>query len=150
MLSGNIKVFELLKRSYPLIKKYRLEIGDKTYSKMFDEHPDLAKLFKKTLPGQSQRLVDAILFYCQEVDNYEKFYDQLDKIAHVHIKVGIKNEYYPYMKSAFVSALREVLKEKATDELVRAWQYGFDSLSNELIHIENLIRKYSNPMTPIE
>lgn len=150
MLSGNIKALELLKRSYPLIKKYRIEIGDKTYSNMFDEHPYLAKLFKNNLPGQSQRLVDAILFYCQESDNYERFYAHLDNIAHVHIKVGIKNEYYPYMKSAFISALREVLKEKATDELVSAWQYGFDSLSNELIHIEKLIRKYSNTMIPKE
>jgi len=144
VLSGNIKVFELLKRSYPEVKKHSVELGDKTYANMFAQHPELKELFKNTPPGQSQRLVDAILFYCQEVENYELFYDRLDKIAHVHIQAGIKNEFYPYMKEAFVKAIKEVFKEKATEELVRAWTYGFDSLSNELIHAENLIRKYSN------
>ena len=144
MLSGNIKVFELLKRSYPLIKKHSLELGDRTYSHMFSQHPEIRTLFENTPPGQSQRLVDAILFYCQEVENYELFYDRLDKIAHVHIKAGIKNEYYPYMKEAFIKAIQDVFKDEATHELIRAWKYGFESLSNELMHAENLIRKYSN------
>ena len=143
MLSGNIKVFELLSRTYPLIKEHKLEIGDRTYANMFKEHPELKELFENTSPGQSQRLVDAILFYSQEVENYELFYDRLDEIAHAHISAGIKNEYYAYMKDAFIKALKEVFKDDATDELIRAWKYGFDSLSNELIHAENLIRKYS-------
>ena len=143
MLSGNIKIMELLSRSYPLIKQHRVELGDKTYLNMFRDHPEIKVLFKDTSPGQSQRLMDAILFYSQEVENYELFYDRLDQIAYVHTKVGIKNEYYGYMKDAFISALREVLKNEATDEMVRAWSYGFDSLSNELIHVENLLRKHA-------
>ncbi len=144
MLSGNIKVFELLKRSYPKFKSNKLELGEKIYANMFEDRPDLKELFTNTPPGQSQRLIDAILFYCQEVENYELFYDRLDKIAHVHIKAGIKNDYYPYMQKAFIKAIKQVFKEEATDELIRAWTYGFESLSNELIHAENLIRKYSN------
>ena len=143
MLSGNIKIIELLSRSYPLIKQYRLELGDKTYFNMFHDHPETKRLFKDTSPGQSQRLIDAILFYCQEVENYELFYERLDQIAYVHLKAGIKNEYYSFMKEAFISALREVLQDAATEEMIRAWSYGFDSLSNELIHIENLLRKHA-------
>lgn len=142
MLSGNIKKLEVLKRSYSMIKEHGNEIGEKTYQNMFDAHPELKSLFSKTPPGQAQRLIDAILFYCIEADNYSLFYERLDKIAHVHIVAGIKNEYYPYMKQAFLSALRHVLEAKANEELVHAWEYGFDSLSNELMHIENLIRKY--------
>ena len=144
MLSGHIKVFELLKRTYPEVKKHSLELGDRTYANMFHSHPELKELFKNTPPGQSQRLVDAILFYCQEVENFELFYDRLDKIAHVHIQAGIKNEFYAYMEEAFIKAIKEVFKQDATKELIHAWEYGFESLSNELIHAENLIRKYSN------
>ncbi len=144
MLSGNIKIIELLSRSYPLIKKHRIELGDKTYINMFKSHPETKLLFQDTSPGQSQRLIDTILFYCQEVENYELFYERLDQIAYIHIKVGIKNEYYTYMKEAFISALREVLQNDATDEIIRAWTYGFNSLSNELIHIENLLRKHTS------
>lgn len=86
--------------------------------------------------------MDAILFYCEEPENYSIFYDKLDHIAQIHIVVGIKNEYYAYMKHAFISALKKVLKSEADAKFIHAWEYGFDSLSNELIHIENLIRKY--------
>ncbi len=143
MLSGSVKTYELLQRSYPQIKKHKTQIGEKTYEHMFTSHPELKALFKDTPPGQSQRLIDAILFYAHEVTNYELFYKQLDKIAHAHIKAGVKNEFYPHMKEAFVKALEDVLQDDADDDLLSAWKYGFDSLSNELIHAENLIRKYS-------
>ena len=144
MLSGNIKKLELLKRSYPQVKKHAIKIGELTYKNLFDSHPEIQKLFINTPSGQAQRLMDAILLYCVEADNYNLFYDKLDNIAHVHISSGIKNEYYSFMKEAFINALHSVLKEEATHDLVHAWAYGFDSLSNELIHVENLVRKYKS------
>lgn len=84
------------------------------------------------------------MFYCTEVDNFNIFYNRLNKIAHVHSKVGVINEHYPHMKNAFLDALRSTLKKDATDDLLRAWSYGFDKLSYNLIHIENLISEYES------
>ena len=142
MLSADIKHIELLKRTYPLVKQNSVEVGSHTYAHMFKKNPELKKLFASTSPGQAQRLMDAILFYCEEVDNYNIFYERLDAIAQVHIKAGVKNEFYVEMKDAFLLALQEVLGEEADKNFLRAWEYGFESLANELIHIENLIRKY--------
>jgi hemoglobin-like flavoprotein len=142
MLSADIQSIELLKRSYSLVKRHSKEIGERTYSHLFNEHPEIKKLFSNTSPGQAQRLMDTILFYCEEPENYSTFYEKLDHIAQIHLVVGIKNEYYGYMKDAFICALKEVLTTEADTKFIRAWAYGFDSLSNELMHIENLIRKY--------
>ncbi|MDW3094818.1 MAG: globin domain-containing protein [Gammaproteobacteria bacterium] len=144
MLSANIIHLEALKRSYSLLKENDEKIGKATYENMFKRHPELKKMFRNTSTIQGKKLIDAILFYCIEADNFELFYERLDAIAHVHIHIGIKNEYYPYMKDAFINAIRSVLKTEATDEIINAWSYGFNSLSNELIHIENLIRKHMN------
>ena len=144
MLSANVVYLEILKRSYSLFKEHDVEIGKQTYENMFKSHPELKKMFSNTSTIQGKKLIDAILFYCVEADNYELFYERLDQIAHVHIKVGIKNEYYPLMKDAFIKAIKSVLKDQATDQVVHAWSYGFDSLSNELIHVENLVRKHMN------
>jgi len=143
MLSANIFQLEVLKRSYSLLKEHDLEIGKQTYENIFESHPELKAMFKNTSEVQGKKLIDAILFYCVEADNYELFYERLDMIAQVHIKVGIKNEFYPLMKDAFISSIKSVLKDKASNEIVHAWRYGFDSLSNELIHVENLIRKHN-------
>tara|TARA_R110002049_G_scaffold13509_3_gene58875 strand:+ start:225238 stop:225672 length:435 start_codon:yes stop_codon:yes gene_type:complete len=142
MLSANIIHLEALKRSYALIKKHGDEIGKQTYENMFEKHPELKSKFRNTSSVQGKKLIDAILFYCIEADNYELFYHKLDTIAHVHIQADIKNEYYPYMKEAFINAIQSVLGNAATKELINAWRYGFDSLSNELIHAENLVRKH--------
>ena len=142
MLSANVIHLEILKRTYALLKENDVAIGKSTYETMFQSHPELKEMFRNTTEVQGRKLIDAILFYCIEADNYEAFFDRLDSIAHVHIHAGIKNEFYPYMKEAFLTSIKSVLKDKTTDELIYAWSYGFDSLSNELIHVENLIRKH--------
>ncbi len=144
MLSSDSQKLELLKQTYPKVKAHSHEIGEKTYAYMFAENSEIRKLFKNTTPEQSQRLVDTIMLYCGEVDNFNLIYAKLDKIAHIHIQYGIKNEYYPFMKKAFIQALRDTLKADATEELVHVWAYWFDRLSIELIHIEDLIREYQN------
>lgn len=143
MLSADLKYIELLKRTYPIIETHSREIGEKTYKNMFKENSEIKQLFNNTPPEQSQRLIDTIIFYCEEVDNFNIIYDGLDKIAHIHIQHGVKNEYYPVMKKAFVKALCDTLQMDESNELVRAWSFGIDRLSDELIHVEDLIRKYS-------
>ena len=142
MLSADMNKLYLLKLTYPKIKKLSYEIGEKTYKYMFADNPEIKKLFKNTPPEQAQRLIDTIIFYCERIDNLKLIYDKLDKIAHIHIEYGVKNEYYPYMKKAFIKALCETLQFEETDELISAWKYGFERLSYELIHIEDLIRKH--------
>lgn len=141
MLSGNIKKLELLYRSYPKIHHVAATIGKKTYEIMFKEHPETKELFAKTTPGQAQRLIDAVLFYCEETENFEMFFDRLDVIAHAHINAGVKPKFYPYMEEAFIQALRSILKNEISESEIGAWRYGFKSLAAELIHIENLARK---------
>lgn len=47
------------------------------------------------------------------------------------------------MKKAFERALCDVLDVDKNSDLVKAWIYGITKLSQELIHIEDLIRKYT-------
>jgi hemoglobin-like flavoprotein len=143
MLSGDMRYLELLSRSYSTIEARSHEIGERTYKNMFATSSEIRFLFKNTPPEQAQRLIDTIIFFCEEVDNFTLIYEKLDKIAHIHIQHGVKNEYYPVMKNAFVQALCDTLRIDKSNKLVHAWSYGFDRLAEELIHIENLIRKYS-------
>ncbi len=143
MLSGDLRYFELLKRTYPSIKAHCHEIGNRTYTNMFAANNGIKKLFNNTPPTQAQRIIDTIMLYCEISDNFEMLYGKLDNIAHIHIKHSVKNEYYPVMKEAFTKALCETLEVSESSELAYAWSYGFSRLSDELIHIEDLIRKHS-------
>lgn len=143
MLSGDVKYLEILKRTYPTIKQHSLEIGMRTYKNMFEADSEIKNIFENTPPKQSQRLIDTVILYCEQVDNFNLIFDKLDKIAHIHIQYGVKNSYYPIMGKAFIKALCDTLEVDETNELVEAWSYGLNELSQELMHAENLIRKYS-------
>ena len=150
MLSGDMRYFELLKRTYPSIKEHSHEIGNRTYLNMFAANKEIKKLFKNTPPTQAQRLIDTVMLYCEIGDNFELLYGKLDDIAHVHINHHVKDEYYPIMQKAFLKALCDTLEIDESSELAKAWMFGFNRLSDELIHIENLIRKYSDENISIQ
>ena len=150
MLSGDMRYFELLKRTYPSIKAHSHEIGNRTYLNMFAANKEIKKLFKNTPPTQAQRLIDTVMLYCEIGDNFELLYGKLDDIAHVHINHHVKDEYYPIMQKAFLKALCDTLEIDESSELAQAWMFGFNRLSDELIHIENLIRKYSDENISIQ
>ncbi len=143
MLSGDLRYLELLKRTYPTLNSHAHEIGEKTYINMFNDNNEIKLIFKNTPPEKSERLVDTIIMYTTEIDNFSLIYGKLDKIEHIHIKHSVKNEYYPIMKNAFIQALCEILEIDEKNDLVKACSYGITKLSQELIHIENLIRKYT-------
>ena len=109
MLSGDLRYLELLKRTYPAINGHSQEIGEITYKNMFSENSEIKNLFKNTPPTQSERLIDTIIMYATEVDNFNLIYGKLDRIAHAHIQHNVKNEFYPIMKKAFVQSLCDVL-----------------------------------------
>ena len=150
MLSGDMRYFELLKRTYPSIKAHSHEIGNRTYLNMFAANKEIKKLFKNTPPTQAQRLIDTVMLYCEIGDNFELLYGKLDDIAHVHINHHVKDEYYPIMQKAFLKALCDTLEIDESSELAQAWMFGFNRLSDELIHIENLIRKYSDENNSVQ
>ena len=150
MLSGDMRYFELLKRTYPSIKAHSHEIGNRTYLNMFAANKEIKKLFKNTPPTQAQRLIDTVMLYCEIGDNFELLYGKLDDIAHVHINHHVKDEYYPIMQKAFLKALCDTLEIDESSELAQAWMFGFNRLSDELIHIENLVRKYSDENISIQ
>lgn len=52
MLSGDLRYVELLKRTYPSIKKHSHDIGEQTYKNMFASSDEIKQLFKDTPPAQ--------------------------------------------------------------------------------------------------
>ena len=71
MLSGGLRYFELLKHTYPSIKAHSHEIGNRTYMNMFSANAEIKALFNNTPPEQAGRLIDTVMLYCEEADNFE-------------------------------------------------------------------------------
>lgn len=57
-------------------------------------------------------------------------------IAHKHRSLGIKPEHYPIVGKYLIAAIKDVLKDAATDEIIQAWTEAYGVLADTFISIE--------------
>lgn len=103
MLSGDSRHFKLFERIYPSIKANSHKIGNGTHMNMFAANAEIKTLFNNA-PEQARRLIDTVMLYCEEADNFELLYGKLDNIAHIHITHCVNNGYYLAIRKAFTKA----------------------------------------------
>ena len=82
---------------------------------------------------QPKRLAAAILAYAENVDKLQALEGPVHRIAARHVETGVKPEHYPYVAEALLPAIRDVLGEAATDEVLEAWGKAYWFLADILI-----------------
>ena len=90
--------------------------------------------------GQVKALAGAIFGYAQNIDNLGVLLPVVERIAQKHIGYHILPEHYPYVATALLGAIKEVLGEAATDEILEAWGVAFWFLADILQGREKIIR----------
>nr|WP_199316856.1 globin domain-containing protein [Chroococcidiopsis sp. [FACHB-1243]] len=65
----------------------------------------------------------------------------VDKIAHRHVETRILPEQYPLIGEKLLQAMKDVLQDAATDEVIAAWAEAYNALANIFIQKENAIYK---------
>jgi nitric oxide dioxygenase len=77
--------------------------------------------------GQQRALAGAICAYAANIDNLAALGPAVELIAHKHCSLGIRPEHYPIVGKHLLLAIRDVLGEAASDEVLAAWgeAYGF-------------------------
>jgi nitric oxide dioxygenase len=82
---------------------------------------------------QPKRLAAAILAFAQNVDKLDVLESAIERIAARHIETHIKAEHYPAVANALLPAIRDVLGDAATDEVLGAWGEAYWFLADVLI-----------------
>ena len=82
---------------------------------------------------QPKRLAAAILAYSQNIDKLEALDAPVKRMVARHVEVGVKREHYPYVAEALLPAIRDVLPDIATDEILAAWGEAYWFLAEILI-----------------
>lgn len=54
-----------------------------------------------------------------------------------HARIGVKEEYYPYMGEALIRTLKNILGDKLTPEAIDAWRVVYDVLCGEMVKASN-------------
>ena len=132
----------LISASVPALEAYGAEITAVMYRKLFED-AEIAALFNQANQKsgtQIQALAGAILAYARNIQNLSALGGAIERIAQKHIGYAIHSEHYPYVASALLGAIEEVLGDGATPDILAAWGEAYWFLSELLQGRETEIR----------
>ena len=132
----------LVKATVPALEAHGLDIVREMYSRMF-ENPEIRDLFNQSHHGaagsQSKALTAAILAYASNIDNLSALAPAVERIAQKHVGLQILPEHYPHVGEALLGAIKAVLGDAATDEILEAWGEAYWFLAHILMAREERV-----------
>jgi nitric oxide dioxygenase len=136
------RTIALVKATVPALEAHGLDIVREMYSRMF-KNPEIRDLFNQSHHGadgsQPRALTGAILAYANNIDNLSALAPAVERIAQKHVGVQILPEHYPYVADALLGAIKHVLGDAATEEILAAWGEAYWFLADILIAREDRI-----------
>lgn len=134
------KTLEIVKATVPVLEEHGTTITTVFYKNMFDEHPELLDIFNETnqkLGRQQTALAMTVLAAAKHLDKLATLLPQVTQISHKHRALQIQPEHYPIVGKHLIGAIKEVLGEAATDDIINAWTEAYDEIASVFIQIEH-------------
>jgi len=140
-----------IKATAPVLKEHGQAITQRMYEIAFDARPDARQLFATTWMVSSEegrkqagRLAGAVYAYAEHIDDLEKLAGAVEHIAQRHADTKVLPETYPVIGQCLMAAIKDVLRDAATPEILGAWQEAYDALADIFIQRERAIYKERN------
>lgn len=133
---------DIIKSTVPALKSHGLEITTTFYNNMFKNNPEVKPLFnmnRQASGEQPKALAMTVLAAAENIDNLQVLLPAVKKIGEKHCDVLIKEEHYPIVGKNLLGAIKEVLGDAATDEIIDAWAKAYEVISQVFISTEKEI-----------
>jgi nitric oxide dioxygenase len=136
------RTIALVKATVPALETHGLAITRRMYERMFHNEA-IRDLFNQSHHGetgsQPKALAAAILAYARNIEGLAALVPAVERIAQKHVGLNILPEHYPHVAESLLGAIKDVLGEAATDEILAAWGEAYWYLAEVLIARERLI-----------
>ncbi|WP_417738190.1 NO-inducible flavohemoprotein [Rosistilla oblonga] len=136
------KTIEIVKQITPAVAANAETITCKFYQRMFAENPEVKAFFNQAHQhsgGQQKALAGAICAYFSNIDNLEALGPAVELVAQKHCSLGIQPEHYPIVGKHLLAAIKEVMGDGATEEVLGAAGEAYGVLAEICIGRENEI-----------
>jgi nitric oxide dioxygenase len=126
----------LVKATVPALEAHGLTVTQRMYERLFQDDT-MRDLFNQSHHGetgsQPKALANAVMAYARNIDNLGVLGSAVERIVQKHVALNILPEHYPFVATALLGAIRDVLGEAATDDIVTAWGEAYWFLAELLI-----------------
>ena len=133
------KTIDIIKSTVPVLEQHGEKITTRFYQLMFGNHPELLNIFNHANQKQGRQqkaLAGTVYAAAQYIDNLEAILPVVKQIAHKHRSLGIKPEHYPIVGKHLLLAIKDVLGDAATDEIINAWAEAYGVIADAFISVE--------------
>ncbi|GGX14464.1 NO-inducible flavohemoprotein [Aquimarina muelleri] len=130
---------EIVKSTAPVLEQHGETITKVFYRLLFENHPELKDVFNmvnQKKGTQQKALASTIFQYAVHIDKLELLGDAVEHIAQKHTSLSISKEAYPIVGKNLLAAIKEVLGDAATPEIIDAWAEAYDDLAAIFINRE--------------
>ncbi len=136
------QTIDIVKSTAPVLKKHGQKITTRMYEIMFNKYPEIKAQFDISAQAngtQPAKLATAVYTYATYIDNLDGLKAMVDKIAHRHVQTHVLPEQYPIVGECLLQAIRDVLENAATEEVMTAWKEAYQALAEVFINREQQI-----------
>jgi nitric oxide dioxygenase len=136
------RTIALVKATVPALEAHGLAITRRMYERMF-QNDSIRDLFNQSHHGESgsqpKALAAAIVGYARNIEGLAALAPAVERIAQKHVGLNILPEHYPYVAEALLGAIKDVLGDAATEEILAAWGEAYWYLAEVLMARERAI-----------
>jgi hemoglobin-like flavoprotein len=98
------------------------------YRRLFSLAPSAQRLFRGDMESQGRMLSHMIEFLVHAMSRPEIMRLGLRELGRRHDRYGVAPEHYPAFRQAFLEAARDVLGDRHTPQVERAWADTIDMI----------------------
>ncbi len=138
------QTIETIKATVPVLEVHGVAITKTFYSNLFNDNPQLLNIFNHTnqkKDRQQTALANTVYAAAVHIENLEAIVPAVVQIAHKHVSLGILPEHYPIVGKYLLAAIKEVLGDAATDEIIEAWGQAYGVIADVFISVEEDLYK---------
>ncbi|MFG6113556.1 NO-inducible flavohemoprotein [Halobacillus sp. MO56] len=128
-----------VKATVPVLAEHGEQITTRFYQMMFEAHPELKNVFNMTHQKEGKQpraLANAVYAAAQYIDDLSAIMPAVEKIAHKHRSMNIVPEQYPIVGKYLLLAIKDVLGDAATDDIINAWEKAYGVIAEAFIQVE--------------
>lgn len=129
----------IVKATVPVLEQNGAIITKTFYKNMLGQHKELLNIFNRVNQAkgiQPTALATTVLAAAKHIDDLTVLLPHVEQIGHKHRALQIKPEHYPIVGEYLLKAIKEVLGDNATPDIINAWAEAYGAIADIFISVE--------------
>lgn len=120
---------KLVQDSFKHVLPIKAEAATLFYTRLFEDNPELRKLFKDDMEEQGRKLMHVLATVVGSLHRLDEIVPTVKALGRKHGDYGVTDDHYPLVGTALLSTLRQGLGSRFTAEVEDAWATAYSLLA---------------------